>query len=181
MAVLTALTILPRNLDTPLPPGLVLLLIIMASLTLIGRLFPKGRTWKHVHYYMNKPYAHSNHQHTWRSTPCWPFSMGTNNATKSLLWYPCRAQHCTSEGTWDVEIGDPRQFTWWIQQQTTRDSVSNTWSRQWGRTPGSILWSPDVRNDTHVPTWIHKNTHEHIYKHTKIWKPNLFQSSLNLS
>lgn len=53
---------------TPLPPGCMLSLIFMDSLTLTGRSF-LGWTWKYVHYYINKPYTHISYQHPWRPRP----------------------------------------------------------------------------------------------------------------
>lgn len=51
-----------ETLATPPPSGLMLSLITVESLTSAERAF-LGRTWKYVHYYTNKPYTHSNHQH----------------------------------------------------------------------------------------------------------------------
>lgn len=67
----SVLTIFAKTIDTPSPPGLMLSLILMESLILTGRTFPKGGTWKYAYYYTNKPNAHSNHQPSLRSTPCW--------------------------------------------------------------------------------------------------------------
>jgi hypothetical protein len=43
-----------ETLNTPLPSGLVLSLIIIESLNLTEMTFLKGRTWKYVHYYANQ-------------------------------------------------------------------------------------------------------------------------------
>ena len=42
-----------------------------------------------MHYYRNKPYAHRNHGHSWKSTPCGLCLRGRNHVILSLSW-PCR-------------------------------------------------------------------------------------------
>lgn len=42
---------------------------------------------KYVHYYTNKPYAHSSHQHLWRLTPG-PCPRGSNHVTVSTRATP---------------------------------------------------------------------------------------------
>ena len=47
--------IFAETLATPLPPGLLLSLVIIESLTLTERISLEGGIWKYVHHYRNKP------------------------------------------------------------------------------------------------------------------------------
>ena len=49
---------------------------------------PQRRSMKLCNYYTNKPYTHSNHQHSRRPTACCPSSKGRNHGIPSLTW-PC--------------------------------------------------------------------------------------------
>jgi hypothetical protein len=75
-----------ETLPTPLTPGLMMSLIILESLTVAEWTFLEKGAWKYVHYYTNKPNAHSNHEHSWRPMPYWLCSMGRNHVILSLQW-----------------------------------------------------------------------------------------------
>jgi hypothetical protein len=59
-------------------------------LTLADRAFLEGGIWKYVHYYTNKPYAHSNHC-------CAGCIIGWENHVILSLTWPCWTQHLTIE------------------------------------------------------------------------------------
>ena len=99
-------------------------LIIVESLTFAERTFLKGRLWKYVHYYTDKPYAYSNHQHLWRPTACWLCSRGENYVTPAFIW-PRRSQYSREPSNWFCTPrgkGEVRAQFWWPYLLSHSDS-----------------------------------------------------------
>jgi hypothetical protein len=135
-------------------PRLMLFLIIMEPLTLTGRAFPKGGTWKYVHYCTNKPHTHSKvHAHGGPHPASSAPRLGT-----VLLQPLCMAGLGRFPGTNTVEADNPTTHTY-----------THTLKHMHIYTQIHTCIHSHTHMNAHIDTYvlIHTQTHIHAYTQEK--------------